>query len=89
MTKVTLDISKEFYEFAKAQAELFGYCDTRDYLNGMLNMALLSARNEFEEHGPLRLSSEPCEAERDFLKELEEDEGGAMRHKDEDGGDLD
>lgn len=90
MTKVSLDISEKFYAFAKQQAALFGYIDTEDYLTGMLNTTLLSALLAFERNGPLRLSAEACDAEREFFAELEEDEGGGVRLK-SDGkeGDLD
>ena len=80
MKKVTLQISDEFYEFSKRRAEDDGYFGTEDYLNGLLNMALLGDVDEYE-NGSLRLSARPCEAERDFFAELEEDPGGGVRLK--------
>jgi len=83
MTIVSMNISDELFAFAEEQAALFGYFSTEDYLNGMLDMTLLSARNDFLKNGPLCLSSEPSEAEREFFDELEEDEGGGMRLKED------
>ncbi len=88
MKKVTLQISDEFFEFAKLRAEDDEYFGLADYLNGLLNMALLSAIDEFEENGPLRLPLTPPDKEPDWLDELEEDEGGGMGLK-SDRGDSD
>ena len=46
MKKVTLQISDEFYEFANLRTEDDGYFGPEDYLNGLLNMALLSSLDE-------------------------------------------
>ncbi len=89
MKKITLQISDEFYEFAKLRAEDDGFFGAEDYLNGLLNMALLRDADEFE-RGRLRLPLMPLKQEQDWLDELEEDPGGGMRLKsDREDGDLD
>ena len=80
MKKVTLQISDEFYEFAKLRGEDYGYFGPEDYLNGLLNTALLGNVDEYE-NGSLGLSARPCVAERDFFAALEEDPGGGVRLK--------
>jgi len=101
MKRVSLQINDEFYAFAQEQAVLFEYIDTNDYLNGLLNMALLTAVVDADElenmphpsplisvsteqHQITLLAGQYCK--HDPLAELEEDEGGGMRHKDEDEG---
>ena len=94
MKKITLQISDEFYEFARKQAEEDEFFGTADYLNGLLNMALLTAvvdADEFEDMPyPLPLVSLTTEQHQimrimhenikhDPLAEVEEDEGGGMR----------
>jgi len=89
MKKITLQISDEFYEFAKLRAEDDGFFGTEDYLNGLLNTALLGDADEFE-RGRMRLPLMPLKQESGWLDELEEDEGGGMRLKsDGQSGDLD
>jgi hypothetical protein len=49
MTKITIDICDEFYEFAKARAEDFDIPGPADYLLGLLNMAVLTDMDDYEE----------------------------------------
>lgn len=56
MIWVRLQISNEFYEFARQRARDYAHPDTKDYLNAVLNMALLTAIDEFEQDGPLDLA---------------------------------
>jgi hypothetical protein len=83
--KVTLYIDKEYYEFAKGQAELFGYFGPEDYLNGMLNLLMLREKDEFETNGPPCWPISHDEDEDDLSPEFEEDPGGGVWKK----GDLD
>jgi hypothetical protein len=49
MRRVSLQVSEEDYVFAQAMSDHHGYFGPEDYLNGLLNMALI---REMDEESP-------------------------------------
>ena len=62
MKKIVMQVSPEFFAFAEMMADKEGYFGAVDYLNGVLNMAVLTAMDEEEDQeerceGPARAMS--------------------------------
>jgi hypothetical protein len=66
--KIVLDINPEFFAFAEAMAKHEGYFGPADYLNAILNMAIIT---EMDEAPPL--------SPRDEEPLIVEDAGGGLR----------
>lgn len=104
MKKVILQIDDELYTFARQRAEEDEIYTVEGYLTGRLNMALFTEMADYEawrnmppslplvilmpeEHRAVDRRRE--KVRHDVMAELEEDEGGHMRHIDEEEADTD
>jgi hypothetical protein len=66
--KIVLHISPEFFAFAEAMAKDQGYFGPADYLNAILNMAIIT-----------EMDSAPVLTRRDDEDQIVEDDGGGLR----------
>lgn len=84
MRLVTLKIDEELLVFAAKHAAAFGHDDAQDYLSGLLNMALITAIDDYENGRLIRLPESRPRHRPEWMDELEEDPGGGMQRKEDD-----
>jgi hypothetical protein len=72
MKKVILQVSDEFFAFAEAMAKHGGYFGPADYLNAILNMAIIT-----------EMDDAPVLTRRDDENQIVEDDGGGLRLADD------